>query len=526
MDIRSKADAQEYISHEDWRLMDIPKEFRTKEICMEALRKSPLSIYAVPVGAMDEELVRFAVATRPDSLQMIPEDKLNRRLVALAVREDPKSIQYAPESLINEDIVNMALSEGLWNLSLIPEQYITQSMCDDVYEEYGSYALAYIPEQFQTEKERRECPEMIHYFREQSPEVALAAIRESHSHFRDIRPENQAPKVIQAAIEKDPVCILWIDRENVNEGLLAKIDAYAKDLEKNGRIDLSKEVMEMKDTLLKRIAAGKDNRIIQPESLEFFGLSGQNACQLKVQNGIERTIASALYAAKRDSGEAYISDNSTAGYAIATMRAGRPYCNLDLLTGMRGDGFEARRMNKEIRRIYNDFLNGKDSPDKLTFLDESLYRPRTEIKRDVKVKEMTDFLSKEAYRTLEENNVDLSDLDRDLADARGFERSALENIERDSYLTFSADETCSLQVGDTLVTMQYHYDSQFLQDHGKFLDYQLADILKKAYRDSVAMDLADGIIKRNGGYLGHLPKKTGEKDPQKKEAKKGRNKTI
>ena len=156
-------------------LAQIPKKFRTSELCEKALGQTPEVLYYIPLSlhtsSLYELLMRYpgwslasvpsqlrtkalcdmAVRRRGLDLEHVPASLQNSALCCAAVEQEGMSLKFVPNFLRTHRLYEIALKQNGRALSCIPEELRSSNLCDIAVHQAGM-ALQHVPTVLRTEE--------------------------------------------------------------------------------------------------------------------------------------------------------------------------------------------------------------------------------------------------------------------------------------------------------------------------------------------------------------------------------------
>lgn len=128
----------------------IPKQFRTRNICMNCLKYKPSCYNLVPEEIMDREM--WAEVFKRDGKLInngdIPAEILDQEMYEAAVLHGKLHVKYVPQRFRNKAICESMLTGYERGFKLMPLENITEKMWTEIFtEEPGYMGYGYIPEE-------------------------------------------------------------------------------------------------------------------------------------------------------------------------------------------------------------------------------------------------------------------------------------------------------------------------------------------------------------------------------------------
>lgn len=133
-----------------YALRGVPKEFKTRELCLTALKRSGGAFSCIPDEfKSDDEFLDLA------NLNCIPIDQRTYNRCKKAVMKNGRSIEYVPKEHLNEELCELAIKtddhdEGS-SLEFVPPEFKTQKLCE-LAMRYCVSALEFIPKEWRSQE--------------------------------------------------------------------------------------------------------------------------------------------------------------------------------------------------------------------------------------------------------------------------------------------------------------------------------------------------------------------------------------
>jgi len=133
----------------------VPDEFKTPELCFEAVKNDDLgtALEYVPKKFKTYDLYFEAVKKTGYALFCVPEDLRTQELCFEAINKRDKTgsaLKYVPENLKTANLCLIAVKNG-GSLKYVPEEFKSPEICLEAVKHSG-YELEYVPEFFKTEE--------------------------------------------------------------------------------------------------------------------------------------------------------------------------------------------------------------------------------------------------------------------------------------------------------------------------------------------------------------------------------------
>ena len=137
-------------------LKDVPEEFKTEELCLEAVRKDGLALQFVPWGQLNltvsEKVELCLEAVKQDSfaLKNMPWRQLNLavsekvEICIEAVKQNGYSLQFVPKGLMTAEVCLEAVKHGGKALQFVPEKTRTAEICIEAVKREDNASM-YVP---------------------------------------------------------------------------------------------------------------------------------------------------------------------------------------------------------------------------------------------------------------------------------------------------------------------------------------------------------------------------------------------
>lgn len=119
---------QKKVSQNYRNLKRVPPALRTRELCMQALRKSVSSIADFPVELITPELVEQAVNISGIALRYLPEALITKEICYLAATKGAIIDLDIPERFYEEELLQLLISHSDFQMERIPAAYMTEEL--------------------------------------------------------------------------------------------------------------------------------------------------------------------------------------------------------------------------------------------------------------------------------------------------------------------------------------------------------------------------------------------------------------
>ena len=159
----------------EYKLCDVPNEFKTTELCEIAIEKNTDAFLYVPEGlktfiwyetAINRcnyplkdvpyefktiELCETAVCRNGGMLEYVPNKFKTKELCEIAVGRDKRTLQYIPDKLKTNELCEIAVRQDGMTLRYVPNKLKTNELCEIAVTQ-NKYALIYVPDKLKTVK--------------------------------------------------------------------------------------------------------------------------------------------------------------------------------------------------------------------------------------------------------------------------------------------------------------------------------------------------------------------------------------
>jgi hypothetical protein len=136
-----------------WRpaLRSVPEEFKSKELCMSAVKQNGESLAYVPIELRTKEMCVAAVKTDWKAVQYVPPTTENKDIFKYVVQKDATGIKLIPVKKKSKELYMLAVQSFGESLEHVPEEFKSKELCMTAVKQNG-IALMYVPEKFKTEE--------------------------------------------------------------------------------------------------------------------------------------------------------------------------------------------------------------------------------------------------------------------------------------------------------------------------------------------------------------------------------------
>ncbi len=119
----------DYSKVEGGWLKDVPRDRRTSDLCMKAVRENGLMLREVPPAVMSEELCLEAVRNEPVALENVPQKFMTPAVCMEAVGRQGTLLNLVPESMRSHDVCRAAVMNNGDALEFVPNGMRTPDIC-------------------------------------------------------------------------------------------------------------------------------------------------------------------------------------------------------------------------------------------------------------------------------------------------------------------------------------------------------------------------------------------------------------
>ena len=107
-----------------WVLEYVPKDLRTEEVCLIAVKDFPYALKFVPDELKTKELCELAVNDGHWALEFVPEDLKSPELCLIAVGKNGYQLAYVPDGLKTYELCELAVERSReWAMDYVPEEF-------------------------------------------------------------------------------------------------------------------------------------------------------------------------------------------------------------------------------------------------------------------------------------------------------------------------------------------------------------------------------------------------------------------
>lgn len=110
-------------------LSDIPKEFRTPEIYLEALKQDGYLIKKVPKENLSHKFIKTALNNRSDALKFVPKKLVTKKILLEVAKKNAEIISWIDPKLLSSKLINQAIETDPFVLKYIPKELQTPDLC-------------------------------------------------------------------------------------------------------------------------------------------------------------------------------------------------------------------------------------------------------------------------------------------------------------------------------------------------------------------------------------------------------------
>ncbi|SEW54067.1 DUF4116 domain-containing protein [Chitinophaga arvensicola] len=132
------------VAHNWGDLRRAPMEFRTREICLQALQVTPAVLAWFPPALQQPDIYMQALDKFPAALQYFPASLVNEEVAAIAVHKHGKALRYLPEQLITRELCYTGAANGATLQHDIPEHFYEPALLLMVIS-HNDYEMQYVP---------------------------------------------------------------------------------------------------------------------------------------------------------------------------------------------------------------------------------------------------------------------------------------------------------------------------------------------------------------------------------------------
>ena|GEM_PF-1303318 len=195
----------ELLRHFPYALGDIPEKFITEELCLSVVKRYPYALGAMPEKFMTEELCLSAVKRYPYALGDIPEKFMTAEVCLEAVKRNHYRLEDVPKNLMTIELCLTAIRQYGSALKIVPDEFKTAELCFEAIRQNG-WALNYVPEKYITEELCLEAVRGNGYALQFVPEelktaqIYLAAVTNKGDMLKEVPKELRTAQIYQAVV--------------------------------------------------------------------------------------------------------------------------------------------------------------------------------------------------------------------------------------------------------------------------------------------------------------------------------------
>lgn len=179
------------------KLENIPEQYKTYELCLDAISRDSHAIKDVPESIIDSKMCWVAVSKNYSSLKEVPRKFVTKELCLEALHESRLAFDDIPYDLLDEDICWEYIRTGNEKFSLyskIPKEFLNQEMCLEMIKR-DPFCFIYIPEQYRNEECCLAAIEHCPWHIEKIPEKLKT--KEFYKRAKDVNSEVRIPEEYQ-----------------------------------------------------------------------------------------------------------------------------------------------------------------------------------------------------------------------------------------------------------------------------------------------------------------------------------------
>lgn len=131
----------------------VPQDLMNNDICMEAVKNDSdgITIYFVPKEFRSSELILEAVKKNGLTLRFIPEEERSEEHCTTAILQNGSALKYVPHTLISKEICEKAVEQNGLALEFVPGNRKSKKLC--VQAVYNNVlALEFLPDHFKSKE--------------------------------------------------------------------------------------------------------------------------------------------------------------------------------------------------------------------------------------------------------------------------------------------------------------------------------------------------------------------------------------
>ncbi|KAA1186178.1 DUF4116 domain-containing protein [Paenibacillus sp. B2(2019)] len=118
----------------------VPKEFRSSELYLEAVRKNGLTLRFIPEKERSEEHCTTAILQNGSALKYVPHTFVSKEICEKAVEQNGLALEFVPGNRRSKKLCAQAVDNNALALNFIPERFKSKELCElAVYSNWQSY---------------------------------------------------------------------------------------------------------------------------------------------------------------------------------------------------------------------------------------------------------------------------------------------------------------------------------------------------------------------------------------------------
>lgn len=130
----------------------VPEEIKTKDLCLEAVKKFPHSIEHIPKKFITSEFYLEIAKENGDILKRVPSEMISEQMCIEAVRNNEYSIKYVPEEFKTSDVYLELVKHKYTGLKDVPKEKRTWKICLYTIEKNNAINYEDIPSEISSDR--------------------------------------------------------------------------------------------------------------------------------------------------------------------------------------------------------------------------------------------------------------------------------------------------------------------------------------------------------------------------------------
>lgn len=110
-------------------LKDLSEEYRTYEVCWEAVKANPINIFSVPKRHLTKEIYTLTVEGEPSLAYIVPRNKLTEKICIIALKKLNVKLSWVPRHLRTPAVCEIGIEKERGALKDAPKKSRTYTVC-------------------------------------------------------------------------------------------------------------------------------------------------------------------------------------------------------------------------------------------------------------------------------------------------------------------------------------------------------------------------------------------------------------